>query len=186
MRFVCDIDNVIVEWQHGWARLYENHFDAEIDPALLTTWTACLDLTHFETMGEFFAWFDEVDGWGALDFVPGAYGGLRELHRAGIDYVLCTARTPAGHSSAIALAETLPGRPQVEFRNPVSKHLTKGGIWLDDSPEVLTSLVKNGKRAIRFARPWNEGLPRQVEKQLLVANDWDDVVELVLDERSRT
>lgn len=184
MRFVCDIDNVIVDWQSTWSELYTLWFDREVDPAVLDTWDACIEGTHFETMGQFFQWFDQADGWSRANenLVPGALGALQILGSF-TDLVLCTARPTAGEAPAQALAARLPGRPLVYFNNARSKHLVPGGgLWLDDSPEVLTNLVENGKRAIRFDMPWNRDLPEEVEKELYVAHTWADVVAIAAKE----
>lgn len=190
MRFVCDIDNVIVDWQSTWSDLYTLWFDREVDPALLDTWDACIAGTHFETMGEFFDWFHRARGWELVNqhLVPGALGALHLLSNR-VDLALCTARPYSGEAAARDLSHHIVARatssvmvagPPVYFKNAQSKHLVPGGhLWLDDSPEVLTSLVENGKRAIRFDQPWNRDLPKQVEKELYVAHDWHEVVEIV-------
>lgn len=178
MRFVCDIDNVILDWQGTWAKLYQLWYGTEITDVQLEEWDACLKYTRFENMGEFYRWFEDAFGW--LDVsknpVPGALGGLDDAGQI-CQTVLCTSRPEVGQIEASALARHLPGRPHVYFRNNTSKHLVPGGsVWLDDAPEVLTSLVENGKLAIRFDRPWNRKLPKKIEKELLVARDWDEVL----------
>lgn len=154
MRVAIDIDNVVLRWQDRWAELYELWYGKKIPASRLTTWNACLDETHFPSMSSFYVWFAEAGGWN-MQYVPGALGALQtlrsdRLHRL----VFVTSRPEAGRESAVELS----GRHDipVEFRGNTAKHLTKADVWIDDSPEVLASLVENGKTCIRFEQPWNK------------------------------
>jgi 5'(3')-deoxyribonucleotidase len=176
VKLAIDIDNVVLEWQYHWPELYRQWFDREIPAAALDSWDACIDQTHFETMGDFYVWFDRADGWATQPYVPGAQGFLwavRHVHH----FEFVTSRPDAGEAGAAFLA----GRwgTHVSFKGNRSKHLVKADLWIDDSPEVLTSLVENGKRAVRFDRPWNRKLPKKVESKLLVASNWAEVANLV-------
>lgn len=155
MRIAIDIDNVVLRWQDRWAVLYELWYGKKIPATKLATWNACLDETHFPSMGEFYGWFWEAGGWDDEWYVPGALGAISGLlAERKHTLVLVTSRPALGHLSAIRLANRL-GIP-VEFRGNTSKHLTKADVWIDDSPEVLGSLVEHGKTCIRFEQPWNK------------------------------
>lgn len=154
MRIAIDIDNVVLRWQDRWAELYELWYGKKIPAAKLTTWNACLDETHFTSMGEFYDWFLDADGWN-MQYVPGALGALRTLKQEATHRLMfVTSRPLAGQVSAYRLAAERGIR--VEFRGNTAKHLTKADVWIDDSPEVLASLVENGKTCIRFEQPWNK------------------------------
>ena len=172
MRVAIDLDNTCLEWQDHWADLYMEWFDVEILPSQLTTWTACLDATHFTSMGEFYRWFDKANGWRTQPYVPGAAGALYLLQQERIKFLFVTSR-PAdthGHTADWAWREW---GAVVDFKDNRSKHVTSAGLWIDDSPEVIESLVENGKPVVRFARPWNE----HVTATDLVAHDWAEALE---------
>jgi hypothetical protein len=182
VKLACDIDNVVLEWQQTWADLYAEWFGKLVPAEALQSWNACLEATHFETMDEFYEWFNHAGGWALMPNVPGAMGGLWELQKLKVPFSFCTARPKEGEPSAIRLAEKCS--TTVTFLNAKSKHLAMATIWLDDSPEVLVNLVDHKKRAIRFDRPWNRALPKKYESKLLVARDWSDVVEICAAERA--
>jgi|CXWL01.1.fsa_nt_gi 5'(3')-deoxyribonucleotidase len=178
MRVAVDIDNVTLEWQYHWADLYQHQFDVEIPLARLATWDACLTETVFESMAEFYEWFNEADGWRTQPFVPGVQGALRWIGKMpDCRFLFVTARPPSGERAALALAGQF--QVPVEFRNDLSKRLVRADIWVDDSPEVLADLAAAGKRAIRFVRPWNEGSPATYS-----AGNWPDVMSYIKGEMS--
>ncbi len=153
MRVAIDLDNVTVEWQAHWADLYTHWFDVYLDPTDLEGWSACLDATHFESMGEFYGWFRRARGWHTQPYLAGAQGGLLELQHAGIPFFFLTARPKEGEDAARMIAAEWG--TTVQFQHAGSKHLAPSTVWVDDSPEVLASLEAHGKTSVRFEQPWN-------------------------------
>lgn len=187
MIVALDLDNTLLEWQTHWADLYGRWFGLghtdpyeyitsfgpeEVDP--LAEWDACLKYTHFETIDQFYAWYDKANGWATQPWTVGAQGFLYELDsHPHINYRFVTARpTDAGYIEAIQ--RVAPWGGNLSQRDNQSKHLVKADIWVDDAPEVLESLAANGKKAIRFAQPWNEGV-----EAFAVANSWADVLTIL-------
>lgn len=186
MIVALDLDNTLVEWQAHWANLYHQWFG--IDPAMTTfdtdgpgewrntldEWDACLKYTHFETIDEFYQWYDKANGWATQPWTPGAQGFLYELEQhPHIDYRFVTAR-PTQAGALEAVQRVLPWGGSLTVTNNTSKHTVKADIWVDDAPEVLESLAANGKKAIRFAQPWNEGV-----EAFAVANSWAEVLTIL-------
>lgn len=187
MRIAIDLDNVMVEWQYHWANLYCKWFGRAIDWNDLDSWDACLTLTHFNTMGQFYDWFEAADGWKTQPFVDGAQGflyQLREIQRKRelpgdpyVSWVFVTSRpTQAGKLAASELASSLYGS-MVAFANDDSKGQQNADIWIDDSPAVLRALEQAGKKAIRFNRPWNDGA-----EATYVADNWNQVMDILVRE----
>lgn len=140
----------------------------------LSEWDACLKYTHFETIDEFYQWYDKANGWATQPWTPGAQGFLYELDQhPHIDYRFVTAR-PTQAGALEAVQRVLPWGGALTVTNNTSKHTVKADIWVDDAPEVLESLAANGKKAIRFAQPWNEGV-----EAFAVANSWAEVLTIL-------
>lgn len=158
MRVAVDVDNVVEDFQNGWAEQYALWFDREPDPTKMGQWDALVTATHFETAGQFWSWFQRADVWSKLPPVPGAQGGLEWMKdHPSVHFLFVTARPPHGEAATAKLAANW-SVPAV-FLNDTSKHLAKADIWIDDSPSVLANLHANAKPAIRLERPWNEGAP---------------------------
>lgn len=164
-----DLDNVVVEWQSHWADLYNVWFDNITGLwSDLSEWDSCLTQTGFGTLPEFFAWYEEADGWATQPYTRGAQGFLRDLQMGGVPFVFVTARPPAGHDAARQIAARWG--THVHFANNTSKHLVKADVWIDDAPEVIESLTLHGRKVIRWAKPWNKDVVADH-----VAYSWDDV-----------
>lgn len=196
MRIAIDLDNVAVEWQYHWMVLYNQWFGTELTKADGDSWDACTTKTHFNSMDEFYRWFESADGWKTQPFVPGAQGFLYNLDRickdsAGIhSYLFVTSRpTPAGKLAAKDLAASLYGS-QVAFADDNSKQQQNADIWIDDSPAVLASLEQAGKKSIRFNRPWNSvryvnGFPLEGVSDApstYSADNWQQVMDILVHE----
>jgi uncharacterized HAD superfamily protein len=181
IRLGVDLDNTLLEWQYHWADLYGQWFGRTIPVKDLGSWNACLDLTHFTTMNEFYDWFDRANGWDTQPYVKGAAGALYMFEQAGIQFQFVTARPRVGGVAARRwAAQEWPGHP-VNVLGNQDKHNAPADLWIDDSPDVLTSLVRHGKRAVRFDRPWNRDLDKGTESRVLAAKTWTDVVDIVTD-----
>jgi 5'(3')-deoxyribonucleotidase len=158
MRIAVDIDNVVEDFQNGWAEEYVLWFDREPDPTRMGQWDALTTATHFETATQFWNWFQAANLWAKLPPVPGAQGGLEWMKaHPHVNFLFVTARPVHGELASRHLANRW--NVPVEFRNDTSKHLAKADLWIDDSPAVLANLHAHGKPAIRLERPWNEGAP---------------------------
>lgn len=160
MKIICDIDNVIVDWQGSWIRKYEIEFQRRVPWATRARWDAYSTGTHFLTYSTFSQWLGG-DFWftlnGAQSAIPGAEAALRAIaHRH--DVLLATHRPEgAPQQSAKQLADYLGF--DVVFATPCEKAQLDGDVWIDDAPELMWELQRVGKQGIRFVCPWNEGAP---------------------------
>lgn len=158
MRIAVDIDNVVEDFQQGWADEYAIWFDREPDPARMGEWDAMVTATHFETVDHFWTWFRRADVWSKLPPVPGAQGALEwMLEQEHVRFLFVTARP--GHAQGPTDRLAKRWGVDVEYRSDTSKQLAKADIWIDDSPKVLEVLHATGRPAIRMERPWNTGAP---------------------------
>jgi 5'(3')-deoxyribonucleotidase len=174
VRLAVDVDNVTVAWQEHWLDAYPLWFDREVDHTKLGLWRCHVEGTHFPSANQFFKWMEKAGLWDDIPYVPGAAGALWELQKhPHHSFIFCTARHEGRpQETARVLAEVWDA--PIDFRNAQSKHLTKADLWVDDSPEVLASLLANGKPCIRFEQPWNVGVDATFH-----ARDWHEVLEIV-------
>lgn len=158
MKIICDIDNVIVDWQMAWIRKYENEFN-RVPWAARGRWDCYATGTHFTTYPEFSEWLGEEFWFNAnYERVPNAALWLRQAVAEGHSVLLATHRPEgAPQLAAKTLADRL-GVPVV-FREPLEKAELNGDVWIDDAPQLLWELKRQGKTGIRFVCPWNEGAP---------------------------
>lgn len=157
MKIISDVDNVIVDWQSAWIRKYEDEF-GRVPWDKRGRWD-CYDTgTHFTSYADFDRWLGE-GFWLELnyDLIPHAAQAIRTAqleHKV----VLATHRPGgAAQSAALKLAQRLT--VPVKFATPLQKAEMDGDVWIDDSPELLWELKRQGKTGIRFVCPWNDGAP---------------------------
>jgi 5'(3')-deoxyribonucleotidase len=62
--------------------------------------------------------------------------------------------------------------------NMQSKTLVPADILVDDKRENLLEWAADGRTAIRFSRPWNNGFGYE-GTGIIPARDWKEVVEIV-------
>lgn len=173
MRVALDLDNVVLGWQVGWIERYEHDFDRQVDITAAGLWDGHVQGTHFGSAAEFFHWMDAAGVWASLKPLRGALGAIWELQHTGHDVVFCTAR-PEGPARQTAVHFAYTQGVPIEFREPAEKHLTDADVWVDDSPEVLQSLRRHDRRAIRFVQPWNQSWQAPHS-----AYCWNDVLTIV-------
>lgn len=191
MRIAVDLDNVTSNFQPAWADLYEEWFDLEVDRSKLTTWTSCVDETHFETEREFFAWYVErANGFFRQPLIPGALGAIDQLLADGhhIDFVTSRNGSSAEAQTRGWIVQNTPfvigqQRGQVGLRMAAG---TKAGypysLFIDDSPHVIEACIEASKPVIIFDQPWNSELvPPQGRSKSWArrALDWHEVLVLV-------
>ena len=180
-RIGVDLDNTTLDWQGHWADLYALWFDRYVDPAVLDTWNACIDGTHFDSMVEFYDWFAKADGWRTLPYLPGALGGLDTLLSAGHNIEFITARPKAAEGDTW---EWFRGQRWGQHRR-CEMSITRGkwqipcSVYVDDAPEMIEGLLEHGKTVIVFDRPWNRQKFTAQPGRLHRALDWAGVVKLV-------
>lgn len=171
-----DLDGVSADFDRHWRNEYRVWFGVEI-PVASEHWDSFLDDTHFESEDEFWAWVRSVPAfWERMPVIPGAFGSLYELLRAGNEITFITSRPEHARAGTESwLARHYPigfPKPRVEFR---LKHL-KGGIpvqvYLDDNPEVVESL-REKPCVLIFDQPWNRDV--KPSKSVHRVRGWGEV-----------
>lgn len=166
LRLGIDLDGVVADFTKGWMGFYNREFGTNLTVADSVSWDGLTELTHFDSMGEFWDWASDLDGrslfW-HLETFPGAVEALHELADEGHHIAILTAKPEfAVHDTFEWLAKHR--LPTTEVHILEDKWLVDCDVYLDDSPEVLPRLVDyRGDRLIcRFVRPWNTETPGTV------------------------
>ncbi len=161
LRLNVDIDNVSGNFQPFWAERWLQWFGTTVDPDQLNRWDA------FRSVGldadDFWKWTDVAKVWRDMPPVQGAQGALWNLQRKGHKIDFATSRHASIKPETLTWLLEHFGflfvggsyRSQIHFCGTDKSHLF-GDLWLDDSPETLRQLVKAGKPAVKFSRPWNK------------------------------
>ncbi len=179
LRLGIDLDGVVADFNRGWTRAYNDRFDAQLAPEMVTTWDSPLELTHFPDMAAFWSWARDHGGHSVfrhLEPYPTALDALRTLDGLGHAVVIITAKPDwAIHDTLQWLAEhRIPTR---EIHITEAKHEVDCDVYLDDAPaQVRTIAAHRGDTATvcRFVRPWN----RPVEGARDV-HDWSQFHQVV-------
>lgn len=191
MRISIDIDDVVIDFTAGWQPIYENYFGVPVGGPV-DGWDVC-DFTHFESNAEFFEWWNRIDGWQHLGWVPGA--------RAAIDWILSRPgwhvvfNTSRASEQAVNDALRLGGRygiwPRAQVKtNSYQKTQVPADLHIDDAPHVAEQFIEAGKPMILFDRPWNQDVDAASAEEVLTggrsavdhiirANNWLEVIQLI-------
>lgn len=174
LRLGIDLDGVVADFNRGWTRAYNDRFDAQLAPEMVTTWDSPLELTHFPDMTAFWGWARDHGGHSVfrhLEPYPTALESLRALETLGHDIVIITAKPDwAIHDTLQWLAEhRIPTR---EIHITEAKHTVDCDIYLDDSPDQVARIaaVRSATATVcRFVRAWNDPVDGAVD-----VHDWDE------------
>lgn len=178
MRLGIDLDGVVADFGGGWIRRYNLDFGTGIDPGTPHAWGGATELTHFQTMHEFWEWIrDSQEGtiFRSLEPYEGALDALHRLAKRHQIVIVTTKPRWAVHDTFAWIAEhRIPTR---EVHMTREKWLVDVDVYLDDAPHVLSELVTRRRDALvcRYVRSWNE----PIEGAIDIAT-WQDF-ELVID-----
>jgi 5'(3')-deoxyribonucleotidase len=178
VRLGIDLDGVVADFTGGWIARYNPEYGTTIDRDAVKSWAAMLDLTHFDTMDDFWTWCSiGEDGslFRHLDTYPGA---LESLARLASDHEIVILTTKPDWAVADTygwLSDTRILTHEVHIIE--EKWRVPCDVYLDDAPNQLESLARERGDATvcRFIRPWNSPVPGVRDIQ-----DWNEFEALVL------
>lgn len=175
MRIGCDLDGVTFDFQGHWIRLYKQWFDRLVYEEHANSWNGLVTGTHFKDEPEFFDWFDSAKGWESMPSLPGAFGALYELQKEHEIIFLTSRHGEDAKNQTVKMINDGPFWHLPLFME-LGSHKEDIGcdVYIDDSPAVIKSLTKAGKRLIKFNHPWNDKVATRWE-----ADDWGDVQYLI-------
>lgn len=176
MKIGLDCDGVLADFAAGWVAQYNEWWNARVELDQ-STWMAFLDHTHFAEEADFWAWVDRVpDFWVNMPPIAGAMGGVLALQDAGHDLCIVTHR----HEKASAqTARWLQKYWPLGFGLPLVHHTKRKSkidcqLYVDDGPKPLQHFADVGRKAIKFAYPYNKTSPA-----IASVKSWAELVPLV-------
>jgi 5'(3')-deoxyribonucleotidase len=177
MRLGIDLDGVVADFNRGWMDRYNRDFGTSLSPDQVVTWDAMIDLSHFEDMGDFWAWANLSDDLGLfrdLPLYPEAKPSLDRLAQ-NHEIVIITTKPPGteAHTFEWIGEHRIPTR---EVHITGEKWRVDCDVYLDDGPHNLELLVRErpDRTTCRFVRPWNHPIHGAID-----IHDWDEFVTLV-------
>lgn len=159
LRLGIDMDGVIVDFNAGWIRLYNEEFGDDLRPEDAVMWSSPTALTAFETMGQFWRWARDCSHGASLfrhlDPYPGALDAVDRL-AGDHDIVIVTTKPRYAVEDTMAwLADHEV--PATEVHIVDDKTTVDCDVYLDDSDDNIVALGHHRRDAVvcRFVRPWN-------------------------------
>ena len=159
MRLGIDLDGVVANFTKGWMEFYNRQFGTNLVVADSKNWGDLVDLTHFESIDEFWDWSSDLDGHSVfwhLEAFPGAVKALRSLVDAGHQIIIVTTKPDFAIRDTHEWVER-HRIPAAEIHILEDKWLVPAHIYLDDGPHILPGLVEHRPESTvcRYIRPWN-------------------------------
>jgi 5'(3')-deoxyribonucleotidase len=179
MRLGIDLDGVVADFNAGWIKLHRQEFGSDLQPEMVTSWDGLHTVAGFADMRSFWSWArgndDRPSIFRHLEAYPEALDTLRRLDRAGHDIVIVTTKPAWARSDTLRwLADH--DMPTNEVHITFEKYTVDCDVYLDDSPEVVPTLVRHRPEALvcRFVRPWNRPVGGSVD-----ISSWQEFHQLV-------
>jgi 5'(3')-deoxyribonucleotidase len=179
-----DMDDVVVDFVGGLiAAMYTEHGVIITVEQLEATGWDLHPLLDPIVGYSWWNWLREREWlWANFPAVPGAMGGLEQLHRQGHYLELITSKPKwARHNVWKWLGKWRPPFDQVTIVTDSKARkvdFTKADILIDDKPENIQGFLDDGRRGLLFARPHNGTAVLQSHGSDTLTNvsDWSDVL----------
>lgn len=161
MVILCDLDSIVADLLGAWLPAYNAKHGRAMTIADVTEW----DIHKCAPDGH--RVYDVLHGAGMfrrLAPLAGAVEGVRALCAAGHEVVILTASAKQPQTAADKLEwvrEHLPWLSRKDVLIGHRKHLVRGDVLIDDSPENLADYAAAWPRAklITIDYPYNRGVP---------------------------
>lgn len=177
VRLAIDLDGVVANFHAGWIARYNQEFATTIPLDATTEWDDLHTLTHFPSMGEFWAWARGRDApsvfrW--LTTYDDAVPALEELARHHVIVIVTQKPRWAIHDTFAWLSDNRI--PTTEVHITRDKASVVADVYLDDAPHHLLSIrdARPDAAVCRMVRPWNQPIPGVHDVE-----SWPDFVSLV-------
>ncbi len=186
MRLGIDLDGVVANFTGGWMRFYNHQFGTSLVFEDSKRWEDLVELTHFDDIGQFWAWSSDLDGrslfW-HLEPFPGAIEALKDLASEGHTLVILTQKPDFAVDDTHEWLERHEV-PASEIHIIDEKWAVDCHVYLDDGPHMLPGLVAHRphRTVCRYVRAWNQPVKGAID-----VHDFDefrDVVDRLPDDLS--
>lgn len=165
LRIGVDMDGVLSDFIAGWMALYARDFGRHLEVADVTSWDGMHELTHFRSMGEFWAWA-RGGGESVFRHLPPMPGAMACMERLAVEHRVVILSSKSDWAIPDSLAWLSEHRvPAREVHFLWRKSAVSCDVYLDDAPHHLRELRAARPDAVvcRRVHPWNDPLPGVVD-----------------------
>ena len=165
IRVGIDMDGVLADFNTGWMSRYNAEFGADLEASMVEQWNGLHELTHFESMAQFWKWA-QGDGRSTFRDAPPLPGAIEAVKRIGRKHRVCIVSSKFDWAIPDSLAwladHDVPAR-EVHFL--WDKTLAGCDVYLDDAPHQLEELTAGVPEAVvcRMVHPWNDPIDGVVD-----------------------
>jgi 5'(3')-deoxyribonucleotidase len=160
LRLGIDLDGVVADFNAGWMSRYNRDFGASLEPSQVVMWDGLHQLTHFETMDEFWAWA-QAGGASIFRDLPAIDGAVETITDLAREHRIVIVSSKYDWAIADTLAWLSEHRiPAREIHFVWDKTTVPCDIYLEDAPHNLEGLISKRPESLvcRMVRPWNRPL----------------------------
>jgi 5'(3')-deoxyribonucleotidase len=165
LRLGIDLDGVVADFNGGWMARYNLEFGTVLTAADVHTWEGLHELTHFETMDEFWTWAQL----GATSFfrdLPVFQGAIETMVDLAREHRIVIISSKFDWSIPDTLEWMGQHRiPAREIHFVWDKTSVPCDVYLEDAPHNIDALVSGhpGALVCRMVRPWNTAVAGAVD-----------------------
>jgi 5'(3')-deoxyribonucleotidase len=169
LRLGIDLDGVVANFNEGWMERYNRQFNGQLHQSQVVAWDGLHQLTHFDTMDDFWAWaqLGSASIFRDLPVYEGAIEVMAELAREHHIVIISSKFDWAIPDTLEWMAEHRVPTREIHF--VWDKTSVPCDVYLEDAPANLAALVaaRPDSLVCRMVRPWNRPLAGAVD-----TSDW--------------
>ncbi len=182
MHIAVDADDVVVDFIGGLLDSVYNEYGVRVKKEDIKEWD--LHKVLDPIIGRsFWAWLKDRERlWANFGTVPGAIGSIDKLRRKGHYMEMVTSKPEwAEHNVFIWLGKWRPNFHRVTITKLEDKKCDKSDadVLIDDKPQNCIDWLATGRKAILFTSAHNRTFSVIKNSNLVRADDWPTVVELI-------
>jgi 5'-nucleotidase len=171
LTILCDVDAIVADLLGKWLQRHNTDHGDDVKVEHITNWDMA---TCLKTGTKCYQYLYEEGFFADLKPLPGAVEALEALHADGHFIVMATAHSYPGKSAAEKvhwIRETLPFIPKRNMMIGHQKHLLRGDVFIDDSPDNIHDyrVAWPDAQILTIEYPYNKYSKGQVN---LYAKDW--------------
>lgn len=165
LTILVDMDSIIVALTQKWLELYNAEHGDTVIMSDVKKW----DMSHNVKIGQdIYKYLYRPGLFEEAQPLPGALEALKEIHKKGHHIVIVSAPSHPGNSASAKISWIRQHMPWFNKRDIIlghHKHLVKGDVFIDDSPDNIELYRRHWKDStiMTIAYPYNEEVKTLVD-----------------------